>query len=827
MKRIRLLPVILLLAAAVTAAQGRQEAAATPTIAAKTAGMQKLDGYFPLYWDAKAGKVWLEIDRWGGEFLYVVSLPAGLGSNDVGLDRGQLGADRVVRFERSGPRVMLVEPNYGFRAASDNPDERAAVRNAFAESVLWGFDVAAEEGEHVLVDATNFYLRDAHDAAGALRRAQQGQFRLDATRSAFYLPRTKNFPKNTEVEVTLTFAGDDPGGFVRSVVPTPQAVTLRQHHSFVELPPPGFQPRVFDSRAGFFGINYYDFAAPIGSPLVRRFIARHRLEKKDPAARVSEAVRPIVYYLDRGTPEPVRSALLDGARWWNQAFEAAGYRDAFRVEMLPEGADPMDIRYNMIVWVHRSTRGWSYGSTVTDPRTGEIIKGQVSLDSLRVRQDYLIFEGLLAPYEAGRPAADKALEAALARLRQLAAHEIGHTLGLAHNYSASTAGRSSVMDYPHPMVKLGADGAPDLSDAYATGIGEWDKIAIRYGYSDFPAGTDERAALEAILQDGIRRGLCFLTDQDARPPGSASPAAHLWDNGPDAVEELERVKRIRAAALARFGANNIPEGAPLSSLEDALVPVYLFHRYQLEAAAKVLAGADYRFARRGDGQKPLEIVPPAQQVRALEALLGTLKPEFLALPESVIGLIPPRAYGYGRNRELFRIRTGMTFDPVSAAETSAHHTLGLLLHPDRAARLAEYHARNARNPGVAEVVDRLIAATWRAPQAGGFAAEIQRAVNIVALYHLMALAANDRAAPQARAIATHKLAQLKTWVAAQSRSTTLEEDWRAHYVFASSLFRKFEDNPKELPLPRPLEPPDGQPIGGDSAIGTERRCDWD
>src|SRR5499425_2582816 len=456
------------------------------SITEKTKDAQKLGGYFNLYWDAKAGKLWLEIGRWDTEFLYQSGLSAGVGSNDIGLDRGQLGAARVVRFERSGPKVLLVQENLNFRAVSSDPDEGRAVHDSFAESVLWGFTAAAEENGRVLVDASDFFLRDAHGVLNRLRKARQGAYKLDLSRSAIFLPNTKNFPRNTEVEATLTFTGDEPGQWVRDVTPDPSAITVREHHSFVELPPSGYKPRVYDPRSSFFAISYLDYAAPVGEPLVKRFAARHRLAKKDPSAAMSEPVEPIVYYLDRGAPEPIRSALLEGARWWNQAFEAAGYKNAFRVELLPEGADMMDLRYNVIQWVHRATRGWSYGMGVIDPRTGEIIKGHVTLGSLRVRQDYLIAEGLLAPYEKGKAVSPQMLEMALARLRQLAAHEVGHTLGLEHNYSASTVNRSSVMDYPPPVAKLAADGSVDLRDAYATGIGEWDKVAIAWGYQDFP-----------------------------------------------------------------------------------------------------------------------------------------------------------------------------------------------------------------------------------------------------------------------------------------------------------------------------------------------------
>src|SRR5215510_11588722 len=589
------------------AAETPQAPAQMPTIGEKTAGMQKLPGYFNLYWDAKAGKLWLEIDKWGTEFLYQSGLPAGIGSNDIGLDRGQLGATRIVRFDRSGPKMLLMQENLEYRAVSNDPDERRAVHDSFAESALWGFTAAAKEKDRALVDATDFFLRDAHHVPEALQRTRQGAFHLEGTRCAIYLANTKNFPLNTEVEATLTFVGTEPGPWVRQVTPSPEAITVREHHSFVQLPPPGYKPRAYDPRASFFGIQYMDYTTPISEPIVKRFMARHRLEKKDPKAVVSEPVQPIVYYLDRGAPEPIRSALLEGARWWNQAFEAAGYKNAFRVELLPEGADMMDLRFNVIQWVHRATRGWSYGLGVTDPRTGEIIKGHVTLGSLRVRQDYLIAEGLLAPYEKGKPVSPKMQEMALARLRQLAAHEVGHTLGLQHNYSASTVKRSSVMDYPPPVAKQALDGSIDLSDAYATGIGEWDKVSIDWGYQDFPDGMDETAALNKTLLDAYGRGLRFLTDQDARPTGSSSSVAHLWDSGSNAVDELHRLMQVRAAALKRFGENNIREGAPLATIEDSLVPTYMLHLYQVEAASKLVGGVDYTFALRGDGEVPTKI----------------------------------------------------------------------------------------------------------------------------------------------------------------------------------------------------------------------------
>jgi hypothetical protein len=806
--------ILLLLSFSVIHAQKPQ------TLTEKVAGMQKFSGFIPFYWDAKSGKVWLEIDKWNTELLYVESLPAGIGSNDIGLDRGQLGNSAIVRFDRTGPRVLLIAPNYNYRAITNNPDERLAVKDAFAESTLWGFDVAAEEGDRVLVDATNFYLRDVHQVTNTLQRTQQGTYRLDPTRSAFYLPNTKNFPQNTEVETTLTFTGEPAGQFVRQVVPVPEAITVRERHSFVQLPPPGYKPRVFDPRASYYGITYMDFATPIEEPITKRFISRHRLQKKDPSARVSEAVKPIVYYVDRGAPEPVRSALLEGARWWNQAFEAIGYKDAFRVELMPADVDPMDVRYNVIQWVHRSTRGWSYGNSLADPRTGEIIQGRVSLGSLRDRQDFLIAEGLLAPYDKTNTASPKLMEMVLARLRQLAAHEVGHTLGLQHNYAASPMNRSSVMDYPAPRAKLGADGVPDLSDAYAKGIGEWDKVAIAYGYQDFAPGTDEAAALDRTLSDAFARGLMYLTDQDARPPSSSSSVAHLWDNGSNVIDELSNVMKVRAAALRRFGENNIREGAPIASIEDVLVPIYMYHRYQVEAAAKVVGGQDYAFSLKGKGDRNPQIVSPEEQRRALAAVLDTLKPEALAVPESLLRLLPPRPPGYQRTREDFRIRTTPVFDALAPAEALADHVSGFLLNQERAARLVQFHARDPRNPGLAEVIDRILAATWEAPVATGYAGEIQHSVNSIILLDLMGLASGERASNQVRAIASLKLDQLKNWLASQSR-VAVGENHRAFLFYSLNQIKLFQDDPKKMNITPAQQAPDGQPIGMDSQMETD------
>ncbi len=780
-------------------------------IEAKTSGMKSFPGYFPFYWEPETGKIWLEIDKFDVEFLYVHSLPAGLGSNDVGLDRNQLGRTRIVKFLRVGPKVLLIQPNYSYRATSDNPAERVAVEDAFALSTLWGFQVEAEENGRVLVDATTFFMRDAHNVIGSLKRRDQGHFTCDVSRSAIYLPSTKNFPLNTEIEAMLTFRSEDPGGYVRQIAPDPGSITLRQHHSFIQLPDDDYTPRVYDPRSNFSSLAYMDFGTPVSEPITKRYTVRHRLHKKVPNAEMSDPVEPIIYYVDPGTPEPIRSALLEGAEWWNEAFEAIGYRNAFQTKILPEGADPMDVRYNMINWVHRATRGWSYGASVTDPRTGEIIKGHVALGSLRIRQDFLIAQGLVGNYEEGRDNSSELLEMALARIRQLSCHEVGHTLGLGHNYASSVNDRASVMDYPHPLIKIGEDGVLDLSDAYDVGVGDWDKVSIAFGYQHFPEGVDEEKELKAILDDAFSRGLHFLAGQDAGA-SSAHPLANTWDNGKHPVDELERVMAVRAIALDTFSEKRIPSGSPMATLEDVLVPVYMFHRYQIEAAASVLGGMYYNHRLRGDVQEDPVIVPGAEQFRALEVLLRTIEPQNLEIDERILSLIPPRPPGYRETRELLPGYTGDTFDPLGGAEALANHTIGLILHPERVSRLIDYHSRSREYPGLSDVLDHLVASTWMSVLKTGTQAELQRVVDNVFLYSLMRLAVDERVSPQAHAIAFLKLAELES-VLSQTAPLTGDEDQKAHYFYALSEIDRFRKNPRSFILTLPLSPPPGAPIG--------------
>jgi hypothetical protein len=820
-------------------AQNRNE---VQTIAAKTAGLQKIDGYIPLYWDAGAGKMWMEITRFNAELLYQVSLPAGVGSNPIGLDRGQLGGTYVVYFERVGPKVLMIQPNYHYRALSEDEAERRAVADSFARSVIWGFKVEAAEGDRVLVDATAFFLRDAHGAAERLRGSRQGNFRFDESRSAFHLPRTKGFPKNTEVETIITLAGEEPGALLRGVAPTAGSVTVRQHHSFVELPDAGYKPRAYDPRVSAMPMTFYDYASPYNEPVEKRWIRRHRLQKKDPNAAVSEVVKPIVYYVDNGAPEPIRSALVEGASWWAQAFEAAGFKNAFQVKVLPPDADPMDVRYNMINWVHRSTRGWSYGSSISDPRTGEIIKGNVTLGSLRIRQDVLLGTGMIQPLteggrrggmpagedyceagdspetdylaiaSAGDPATDSAAMA-LARIRQLSAHEVGHTLGFSHNFAASSYGRASVMDYPAPWVEI-KEGKLDLSNAYAVGIGEYDKFSVKFAYAEFAPGVDEIAELEKIVEKGIADGMMFIDDGDARGVGTAHPMASVWDNGADAVATLRHEMEVRRIGLKNFGLNNIPTGQPMSALEAKLLPLYLHHRYQLVAAAKSVGGLYFTYAvKTANGPSPAkfrEIVPAARQREALKAVLDTIKVEELAIPQHVLELIPPVATGFeGGATEYFSRRTDPAFDPLGAATIAADQALGALLDPNRAARMIDFHAQSAANPDFSEALDAIIAATWKTPAPqNAYHRAIQRSVQSLTAQRLMDLAGNETASPLVRAEATAALRSLNATLKATATAD-------AHRRATRDDIERFLNRPEAVrQATRPLPTPPGDPIGG-------------
>jgi hypothetical protein len=768
----------------------------------KFKSMKAHTGYFNFYYDESNDKIYLEVKKLNEEFMYVYSLAQGVGNNDLGLDRGQLGNEQVVYFEKQGNKIFLVQPNTQYRANTTNPLEKLSVQQAFAKSVLFGFKIESSADGVYIIDITDFLMQDAHGVLKRLTQAKQGSYSLDKSKSSLALERTKSFPKNTEFEARLTFAGNGTGAEIRSVAPNADYVTVVEHHSFIELPDNKYTPRLFDPRSGANAISFQDYSSPVNEVVLKQWITRHRLEKKDPKAAVSEAVKPIIYYLDNGTPEPVRSALMEGGRWWNQAFEAIGYKDAFQVKLLPEGADLMDVRYHVIQWVHRSTRGWSYGSSITDPRTGEIMKGHVSLGSLRIRQDFLIAQALMnAPFAVNGSANGPMMEMSLARIRQLAAHEIGHTIGFAHNYAASARENTSVMDYPHPQIEFKGD-QMDFSHAYDTKIGDWDKVSVDYAYGHHKS-TEE---LNQVIDNAYAKGLRFITDSDARNPGGAHIYAHLWDNGKTIVDELDHILAVRQKAIANFSIKNIRPNETYSHLEDVFVPLYFLHRYQTEATTKIIGGYEYNYAVRGGKELVLENASVALQVQALKAITQTLDARTLAIPKDKLVLFPPRAFNSDRTRESFKGKTGITFDPFGAVESAADFTLDFLLHPDRLSRLAGNKAVNAQQLGVSEALNTLLLATLYTSHSDLYLQATQETINFKVVSSLL----NVLNAPSISPLAAAEIASsVKGIKDAYSKKTG---------AFAGYLVQtidQFKANPADWkPMQTPVIP-DGAPIGMD------------
>ena len=739
--------------------------AALPSIGEFTSDMTKKDGLIPVYYDDESDKVYLAVPTDHAEYLFQSSLPYGVGSNDIGLDRGQLGDTRLVSFEKFGNKVLLKQHNTKYRATQGSAAEKQSIDEAFADSVIAGFTLVAKSDSTSLIDYTPFLLSDIHGIGNRMARTNQGSFSVDKMRSGVYLPKTKGFEKNTELEALVTFAGKKPGEYVQQVTPDPESVSVHLHHSFVALPDDNYTPREYHPYSGYWKFSYFDYSTPISEPTEQRFITRHRLNKKTPHAAKSEAVEPIVYYLDPGIPEPVMTALKEGASWWNQAYEAAGYKDAFQVKVLPEGADPMDVRYNVINWVHRATRGWSYGSSVVDPRTGEIIKGHVTLGSLRVRQDYLIALGLTSPFKEGNTDTTAQQEMALDRIRQLSAHEVGHTLGIAHNFAASENNRASVMDYPHPKISI-KNGKISLEGAYDKGIGAWDIHAVEYGYQDFASDVEEAEALAKIIVKGRNEGLSFKSDPDTRSSRHASANGHMWENGSNPLDAFDEISQVRQLALANLGLDTLSPNSSLSSLENALVPIYLLHRYQLEAVAKQVGGLVYEYERKGDytqtqGQ---QFVAPAVQQRAMQQLITATTADYLTIPESVLALIPPTAYGDDITREHFKGKMGLMLDPVSAAASASNFAFELLLHPERLNRL-EWQVKSSKDRrkkvGVSMLVKQILSVHWYKNKSQS---PLAKRLQLVALNAVMKAVTNDKLAPEVRMEAELALLEFSEWL---------------------------------------------------------------
>ena len=763
------------------------------------------NGFFNFNYHSQKDQLFLSVDKLDQEFLYVNSLSQGIGSNDIGLDRGQLGNKRIVYFTKTGNKLFLVQPNLKYRSTSDNPQEKRSIKEAFAKSVLYSFPIEERINGSYIINLTPFLLEDAHGVSKRLKQRRQGTFKIDKDRSAVYLDRTKAFPLNIEFDMLLTFTGSDPGNSLRSVTPTPNAITVNQHHSFVALPDSDYETRKFDPRSGVNAFSFYDYSSPVNESTEKQYIYRHRLEKKDPSAEISEAIEPIIYYLDNGTPEPVRSALIEGGGWWNQAFESIGYKDAFQVKILPDDADPLDVRYNVIQWVHRSTRGWSYGSSVSDPRTGEIIKGHVSLGSLRIRQDFMIALGLTeAPFDPTNNKENAALELALARIRQLSAHEIGHTLGFAHNFAASAKSRTSVMDYPHPYLTLENDKI-NYSKAYETGIGSWDKVSVGYAYSDFPDDIDESKELNLLLENSLKEGHLFISDSDARPIGGAHPKAHLWDNGSSATDELNALMQIRSKALNQLSLNHIKDGAPYSDLEDLFVPMYLLHRYQVEAVVKMIGGVDYNYAIKGPIPFSVEVVSPTQQRNALLEYLNALNPKALKIPSHLNKLLHPRSFSNPRTRENFLSQTGVTFDYLGIASSLGDALIGMLLHPERANRLVMQFGFDKNQLSLKETLNILINNHFKKTLRNTHENQLNEIVKGSILKHLMHLGQNSLASSITKATVYEQLEALDRWLAGQSEANFSN--------FYRMEIQNYFDNPSGFNLTSSKRLPDGSPIG--------------
>jgi hypothetical protein len=817
------LPVIV--ASCATAQTPGARAAAAParsdsvvTIAAHTRGFEKRDGFIPVYLDASHGKVYLEIPRDSMRVLYFVSQATGLGSNPIGIDRGSNEQQSIARFDRNGDHVLLVLENWSYRssAATENPDHARSVVEAFPSSTIAALPLVASENGRMLVDATDYLMKDWTNVSGAIARAGQGSYSVARDRSSIYRRYTRAFPTNTELDVALTYATTgSPGSIMRNILPDAQAFTLRQHITLLQLPDNNYRPREMDPRVGYFGITFKDYAQPIQGALEQRWIERHRLERTNPGDPNSPIKDPIVYYVDRGIPEPIRTAVKEGVSWWGQAFDRAGLKGAFRVEDLPEGVDPMDARYNVVQWENRNERGWSVGGALADPRTGEMIKGMARLDSHRARTDYNLYAGL---FGADASSADTAF--VLARVRQVSVHEVGHTLGLSHNYIASTYERGSVMDYPPPRVTLDPKGNIDVSEAYAVGPGAYDVWAIHWGYGIFPPAT-EQDSLKAIVADGLSKGYLYLSDADARPEYASDPRVNLWDDAATPSVFLDREMRVRQVAMSRFGERNIRPGEPVALLQERFAPVYFMHRFAISSLARTIGGMEYSNATRGDGLQATRPITGARQRAALHQLLGALQPAELAIPDTIITLMAPRPSGYRGSIELFKSRSEPAFDDLGAARSLAQMVVDAVLQTQRAGRLVQFATRERNALTLGEVIDSLVASTWTTPAGeSGKLAALRRVTRRAVTDRILALAADTDAAPEARAIAELKLSRLRPIAvrrvtAAGTGTVTADDGERAEWLAISGDIGRWLDR-RELPTPtKALIPPPGDPFGMD------------
>jgi Met-zincin/Domain of unknown function (DUF5117) len=757
-----------------TAAQSSAQPAGEGSgLAARTAGLERHDGFFPYYWDEKKGAVLFELSPAAlrGEFLYFTGLGSGIGSIEAFADRSSFGAGAVCRFRRVGMRVLVIEENSSFLAPNGAPELQHSVEYSFPTSVLASLPIEGERDSMVLVNADSLLVRDAFDLLSQLRRPSRAvggvvvrelsskavDWRLDKDRSVIDLEHTGSFPLNTEVEALLTFATDSESDLNQ---PDPHSLSIREHHSFVAMPAAGYEILDQDPRVGFSTVSFQDFSQPYNRPLTRYLVNRWRLQKKDPNAAISEPVKPIVFYLDRAIPEPIRSAARMGALWWNAAFEQAGFRNALRVEDLPEGADPMDIRYPTIQWTNRSGRGWSVGQSHIDVRTGEIIHAVVQLDSHRMRTVNNYWESVMP---SGRDNSEPALDSfaaldnldprtseeqvMLQRLALLTCHEMGHVLGLDHNFVASTYGRGSVMDYFAPRVKIRPDGTADLSDAYMQETGSYDRFAIEWGYSQGKSddkAQEEQARLDAIVKGAIAKGIVW--------GNTADPRWNSYDDGPDPVTWLKQVLPVRNSLLAHYNPRMLRPGEPNSMFTSRLPLVYLFHRYALGAAINVVGSARVPLSLAGDGQQTIIIWPAESQKEALQLVLAALNPSQLNVSPEIWKALAPQE-NRDSDAEQFASSAGYLFSPQDGARAVAEIVVGGLLEPRRMQRLVVISRQDTQVPSPGSVVSALVSAAFSETGKTPAERDLSGVVQTEVAERLMVLAANSEAAPEVRAAA--------------------------------------------------------------------------